>query len=373
MTTLQATTIPFVDLTRQHQPIAEQMRAAYDRVMLEGSFTLGTEVDAFEAEFASFLGARYAVGVGSGTDALHLALRACGVGEGDEVITAVNTFAATAEAIVMCGATPVFADIDPATYLIDPDAVEDAVTERTKAIIPVHLYGQCADMERIGAIARKHDLKVIEDACQAHGASTKGLMAGTAGDAGCFSFYPSKNLGAAGDGGMIVTNDDAVAARTRLLRNHGEDGQRLHLEPGYCSRLHGMQAALLRVKLRELPKWNDMRAAAASQYVAALSGSSAVLPTIAPGARHVFHLFVVQVAERDRFRQALDRRHVQTAVHYPVPLHLEPAFTGLGYRPGQFPVAEAATSRIVSLPMFPYMTEDELQRTVEAVLEATDD
>jgi len=369
--TTTATRIPFVDLTRMHDEVTAELRDAFERVMRQGSFTLGPEVEAFEREFAAFVGVSRSIGVGSGTDALHFALRACGVGAGDEVITAVNTFAATAEAIVMAGARPVFVDIDPDSFLIDLDAVEAAITPRTRAIIPVHLYGQCVDMRRLLRIAQASGLKVVEDACQAHGASRDGIAAGSAGDAGCFSFYPSKNLGAAGDGGIVTTNDPAIADRVRLLRSHGEDGQRLHIEVGYCSRLHGMQAALLRTKLPRLREWNALRAQAADEYRRLLPGDRIALPSVAADGQHVYHLYVVKTRDRDRFRARLAERGVQTAVHYPVPLHLEPAFASLGYTLGDFPQAESVTAQIVSLPMFPHLSTGEVQTVAKAVEEAS--
>ncbi len=359
--------IPFVDLTRQHQAIRAQLDAAFARVVDRGSFTLGEEVSAFEIEFAQYVGVGEAVGVGSGTDALHFALRACGVQPGDEVITAVNTFAATAEAIVMCGARPRFVDIDPDTYLMDLSAMESAITPSTKAIIPVHLYGQCVDMARVMEIARRRGIKVVEDACQAHGARANGHAAGAAGDAGCFSFYPSKNLGALGDGGMVVTNDPEIAARVGLLRNHGEDASRLHVESGYCSRLHGLQAALLRAKLPYLDEWNGLRRQAASQYDDVFAGQPVITPVVRPNAHHVYHLYVVQVEDRDAVQAGFAERQVQTGIHYAVPLHLEPAFRDVGYARGDFPAAEAVIPRILSLPMYPYLGYDEVSAVASAL------
>lgn len=364
--------IPFVDINRQHRDIESDLHAAFDRVLTQGSFTLGAEVDAFEKEFAAFVGTADAVGVGTGTDALHFALRANGVGKGDEVITPVNTFAATAEAILMCGARPVFVDIDEGTCLMDLEATEAAVTSRTRAIVPVHLYGQAVDMAEIGRIAASHGLAVVEDACQAHGATVDGAAAGAASDAGCFSFYPSKNLGALGDGGIVTTNDPEIAERVRLLRCHGEDSNRLHVEPGYCSRLHGLQAALLRAKLGHLDEWNQSRRESAAAYRDALADTGVDLPVELPGREHVYHLFVVQTDDREEFRRILSEHQVQTAVHYPIPLHLEPAFSDLGYAKGAFPVAERVTDRIVSLPMFPHLTDTEIERVAEAVTLATE-
>ncbi|HSK48285.1 MAG TPA: DegT/DnrJ/EryC1/StrS family aminotransferase [Coriobacteriia bacterium] len=371
-TDVRTMTVPFVDIARMHDPLAGGLHEAFSRVMNHGGFTLGQEVEKFEREFADYVGVSHAVGVSTGTDALHLALRALGIGVGDEVITAVNTFAATAEAILMAGARPVFVDIDPQTYLMDLAAVESAITERTRAIIPVHLYGQSVNMRQLNRIAERHDLKIVEDACQAHGAQRYGLAAGAGGDAGCFSFYPSKNLGAIGDGGMVVTDDADTAERIRLLRCHGEDGQRLHVEPGYCARLHSLQAAFLRTKLPLLDEWNQSRAEAAAAYGRAISPGSVTLPSIADGADHVFHLYVVRAPDREQFRSRLADKGVQTAIHYALPLHLEPAFAALGYGPGDFPHAEKATSEIVSLPMFPYLTEREIEYVATSVEEAAD-
>jgi dTDP-4-amino-4,6-dideoxygalactose transaminase len=363
--------VAFVDLHRMHESIQKDLDAAYHRVVGASAFTLGREVEAFEQAFAAYVGTRHAIGVASGTDALHLALRARGIGPGDEVITAVNTFAATAEAILMAGARPVFADIDE-YYLIDVDHAASLVTPRTRAIIPVHLYGQPADMIAVNELAARYDLFVLEDACQAHGSSRDGRSAGSSGDAAAFSFYPGKNLGALGDGGMVTTNDDGLAARIRLLRAHGENAERLHVEPGYCSRLHGMQAAFLAAKLPHLDSWNAMRAAAADRYDAGLHGAGVVTPAVAPGASHVYHLYVIQVDGRDGFRAELGARGIQTAVHYAWPLHVEPAFAFLGYRRGEFPKAEAAVERIVSLPMYPYLLFDEVDRVIAAVREVGD-
>jgi dTDP-4-amino-4,6-dideoxygalactose transaminase len=363
-------TVPFVDLARQHAAVEAELEAAYQRVVERGSFTLSEEVEAFEREFADYVTTSHGVGVASGTDALMLSLRALGVGAGDEVITAVNTFAATAEAIVLAGATPVFVDIDPATFLLDLDAVEAAITERTAAIVPVHLYGQCCDMERVMAIARRHGLKVVEDACQAHGATRNGKSAGCLGDAGCFSFYPSKNLGALGDGGFVATNDPELADRVRLLRCHGEGADRLHVEVGYTSRLHGMQAAFLRAKLPMLDHWNGLRHEAAMGYLSALEGAPIILPETVDGASHVYHVFCVRVNDRDAVRARLSEAGVQTGIHYALPLHLEPAFAHLGGSSGQFPVAEKAIGEILSLPMFPYLTAAEVDSVSDAVREA---
>ena len=365
--------VPFVDLRRLHGDVGDSLTAAFHRVVNEGSFTLGPELEKFEESFASYIGVAHAVGVGSGTDALHFALRACGVGPGDEVITAVNTFAATAEAILMAGARPVFVDVDEQTLLMDLDAVEAALSDRTRAIIPVHLYGQSVDMVRLVEIAERAGVKVVEDACQAHGARCGMYRAGGLGDAGCFSFYPSKNLGALGDGGIVTTDDEAIAARIRSLRNHGEDATRLHSESGYCSRLHGMQAAFLSAKLPHLEHWNSLRIQAATLYDDLLASSDVILPGRAAGVSHVFHLYVVRVHDRDRLRRELADRGIQTGIHYAVPLHLEPAFADLGFARGDFPVAERASTSIVSLPMYPFINYEEVVRVAEAVSEVTHD
>jgi len=365
--------VPFVDLTRLHGTLGDSLSSAFDTVVNESAYTLGRTVKRFEDEFAAFVGVDHAVGVGSGTDALHFALRACGVGPGDEVLTAVNTFAATAEAIVMAGARPVFVDVHPDTLLMDMDALEGALTERTRAIVPVHLYGQPVDMDRLMTIARGAGLKVVEDACQAHGARCGDRRAGAIGDAGCFSFYPSKNLGALGDGGMVTTADAEIVERVRLLRNHGEDDSRLHVLSGYCSRLHGLQAALLSEKLPHLEHWNALRAEAASVYDRLLAPSGVVRPGRAAGVTHVFHLYPIRVPGRDAVRAALGDRGIQTGIHYAVPLHMEPAFADLAYSPGDFPVAEEAARSMISLPMYPFITEEELALVAGAVSEVIRD
>lgn len=358
--TTETRPVPFMDLARQHDRMGTGLHDAFERVLAHGGFTLGPEVEAFEREFASYVGVAEGVGVATGTDALHLALRSLGIGAGDEVITAANTFAATAEAILMAGARPVFVDIDPTTHLMDLDAVEPAISVNTAAIIPVHLYGQCVDMTAVRSLADKYELAVIEDACQAHGASRNGIGVGAASDAACFSFYPSKNLGAIGDGGIVVTDRPEVAESVRLLRNHGEDASRLHTEPGYCARLHGLQSAFLREKLPYLDEWNRSRQQAAAAYDKALASLPVVRPSAARGAEHVYHLYVVRVQDRDRVRAELAERGVQSGIHYAVPLHLEPAFAHLGFGAGDFPHAEKAASEILSLPMFPYLSDEEV-------------
>jgi len=365
----QARQVPFVNLRRLHHAMGGSLEAAFLRTVDNAAFTMGAPLEEFEKTFAAYIAVSHGVGVGSGTDALHLAIRACGIGAGDEVITAVNTFAATAEAILMAGATPVFVDVEPDTLLMDVSSVERATTSRTRAIIPVHLYGQPVEMGPLLDFAHSRGLRVIEDACQSHGARYGLFRTGGIGDIGCFSFYPSKNLGALGDGGIVTTDDDEIAERIRLLRNHGEAKDRLHVEPGYCSRLHALQAAFLQQKLPYLDEWNMLRMRAAEIYGDLLGETDAVLPVRREGVTHVYHLYVIRVKNRDRVRQALGEMGIQTGIHYQVPLHLEPAFEGLGYTKGDFPIAEEAAAQILSLPMYPYIDYDEITRVSEAVKE----
>lgn len=361
--------IPLIDLSRQYFSIKEEIDEAVSRVIERGAFTLGSELELFEENFARFCGTKFAVGVGSGTDALHFALKALGVGQGDEVITVPNTFVATVEAILMCGARPVFADVDERTYNIDIFQLEKALSERTKAIIPVHLYGQPAEMDEIISFAQKHNLKVVEDACQAHGARYMGKRVGSFGDAGCFSFFPSKNLGAFGDGGVVVTDSQEIAEKVKRLRHHGHVDKFTHLEPGFCSRLHNLQAAVLNVKLNYLDEWNRKRQNLSALYTRLLKELPVKTPLVHERAEHVFHLFVVRVKERDLLRKFLEERGVQTGIHYPIPIHLQPAYRDLGYREGSFPVAETIAKQIVSLPLFPEMREEEVGAVVNAFKE----
>lgn len=361
--------VPFVDLQRLHAEVMPELRRAFEDVVAKGAFTLGEAVERFERDFASYIGVSDAIGVASGTDALHLALRACGVQPGDEVITAANTFTATAEAIVMAGATPVFVDVDEDTLLATPEAIEAAITERTRAVVPVHLHGQPVDMDAVMDIAARHGIKVVEDACQAHGARCGVFRAGGFGDAGCFSFYPGKNLGALGDGGIVTTSDPMIAERVRLLRSHGEDAARMHLEVGYCSRLHGLQAAFLSEKLMYLDEWNARRQKAASLYDDLLADTPVHLPGRASGRSHVFHLYVIRTRDRDEVRARLADRGVQTGIHYALPLHLEPAYEYLGYRRGEFPVAESSAASMISLPMHPHIEYSEVAVVADAIKE----
>ena len=367
--TVTSLRIPLVDLVAQYRSIKSEIDAAIQRVLDRGQFILGPEVEALERELAAYCDAAYAVTVASGTDALELALRAYGIGPGDAVITTALSFVATAEAIAVVGARPVFVDIDPVTYTIEPALVERAVTPQTKAIIPVHLYGHPCDMEALLAVAERHRLTVIEDCAQAIGATWDGRKVGTFGDAAAFSFYPSKNLGAYGDGGLVVTNDASLAERVRLLRLHGSRDNIHHEVLGRNSRLDELQAAILRVKLRHLEAWNERRRMHAATYDRALRplGDKVMFPKAHPAARHVYHLYPVRVGERQAFREALAAEGIATQIHYPLPLHLEPAFTSLGYAPGACPHAEQAAQEIVSLPMYPELTSRQVDQITQAV------
>ena len=359
--------IPFVDLKAQYQSIKEEVNGAIQGVLDSCQFTLGSEVVAFEKEFAEYSGSVHGMGVNTGTSALHLALLAAGVGRGDEVITVPFTFVATVSAVDYTGAKAVFVDIDPVTFTMDPAQVEAAITPRTKAIIPVHLYGQSADMDPILAIAKKHGLVVIEDAAQAHGAEYKGRRCGSMGDMGCFSFYPGKNLGAAGEGGMVVTANPEFARTIRMLRDWGAEKKYHHVLKGYNFRLEGIQGAVLRVKLRHLEKWTEARRAAAKRYDSLLIGSGVGLPKQMDYARHVYHIYAVRTTERAAMQEALNAQGVQTGIHYPFPVHLLPAFADLGYHAGQFPHAERAANEVLSLPMFPELTPGQSEQVSAAV------
>jgi len=360
--------IPLVDLKAQFRVIGPEVMAQVGGVLESMCLNLGPNVARFEEEFAAYCGVSHGVGVGSGTDALALALRALGVGPGDEVVTAPLTFMGTVEAIALCGARPVFADVDPETCTLDPESLAAAIGPRTVAIVPVHLYGLPADMERVMAVARRHGLAVVEDACQAHGAEYRGRRAGSLGHVAAFSFYCSKNLGAYGDGGMVVTDDAALARRVRLLRSHGETRRYRHVLLGTTSRLDELQAAVLRVKLRHLDGWNAARCALAAEYMRRLAGLPGLsLPAEPAWARHVYHLFVVRHPWRDDLRRYLARRGIATGIHYPLPAHLQPACAHLGYGPGDFPVAERLARQVLSLPLFPELTSEQLERVAGAV------
>ena len=369
---MHQSTIPLVDLKAQYAALRTDIDAAIARVIANTSFIMGPEVRAFEEAFAAWCRARYAVGVSSGTAALELTLRALGVGPGDEVVTTPFTFIATAEAISATGATPVFADIDPATYNLDPAAVEEAITPATRALLPVHLYGQPADMAALAAIAQRHGLWLIEDAAQAHGAEVAGKRVGSLGHAACFSFYPGKNLGAYGDGGAVTTNDEALAGRLRKLRDHGRVSKYVHDELGYGHRLDALQAAILGAKLPHLDAATAERQRLAARYNDLLAGSDLVLPFVPEDVTPVWHLYVVRTPRRDDLLASLKRQGIEAGIHYPLPLHLQPAYRGLGLGPGSFPVAEAAAQQVLSLPLFPEMTNEQQERVAAALVKSID-
>ena len=362
-------TIPYLDLSLQNDPLRPELEEALGRVLDSGSYILGEEVEAFEREFAAVCGARHAVAVSSGTRALHLALVASGVGPGDEVIVPPFTFVATAAAVVYAGATPVFADIEPASFTLDPVRVEEAVTERTRAVIPVHLYGQCADMEALGEVARRHGLTLIEDAAQAHGAAFGSRRAGTLGDYGCFSFYPTKNLGALGEGGLVTTEDADAARRLRLLRDWGQEVKYEHRMLAFNARMQAFQGALLRVKLRHLEAWTQARRALAERYRALLAEGPVAPPPELPGRRHVWHCFTVRVPERPALREGLAARGIGTAVHYPVALHRQPLFASVGSGRASFAEAERAAEEVLCLPLYPGLSDEAPSRVVAALRE----
>ena len=354
--------VPFIDLKAQQAEIMEEVGPEVLSILADAAFIGGPHVDAFEREYAEYVGSRHCVGVGNGTDALELALRATGVSRGDEVIIPVNTFIATAEAASRIGAVPVFVDVDPDYLLIDPAAVEAAVTPRTRAIVPVHLYGQTAPMEILTPIAERHGVVIVEDAAQSQGSSSCAGRAGALGHVGATSFYPGKNLGAAGDAGAVLTDDPAIADFVRNLGTHGSSVKYVHDRVGMNSRLDAVQALVLRAKLRHLDGWNAARRAAAARYAEMLADVPDVrVPSIRPGNEDVWHLYVVQVDERDRVLAELAARGIGAAIHYPTSLHLTAAYAHLGYRQGEFPVAEAAAGRILSLPIFPHLTADQQQ------------
>ena len=364
--------VPFVDLGPQTQAVRNEVIQRWSKIMDGNSFILGAEVKEFEERFAKYCGARYALGVANGTDALILALRSLNVGPGDEVIAPTNTFVATVEAIAHVGATPVLVDISPGTHNIDVNQLEKFVTPRTKAIIPVHLYGCPADMAPILEVAEGHGIAVIEDAAQAHGATYQGRKAGSMGSIGCFSFYPAKNLGAFGDGGAIVTDREDVVSQVRMLRDHGSPSKYEHDVVGYNSRLDTIQAAVLNAKLGRLDEWNKMRQRNAQIYDDMLAEVPGVVtPKVPQGTSHVFHLYVIRLLseDRERVRQRLQERGVQTGIHYPMPVHLTKAFRHLGYREGSFPVAEEVSQQILSLPMYPELQPDQIYYVVQQLKE----
>jgi dTDP-4-amino-4,6-dideoxygalactose transaminase len=362
--------VPFLDLKSHHAPMLEEINAAIQEVIDSAAFAGGPFVTRFEEDFAAYCDARYAIGVGSGTEALWLVLLALGVGPGDEVITVPNSFMATAEAITYCGAKPVFVDVDEQTYNMDPAGLEQAVTTRTKAIIPVHLFGQPADMDPILEFARKRGLFVVEDAAQAHGAIYKGRKVGTLGDAGCFSFYPGKNLGAFGEAGAIVTNNDALQEKIRILRDHGQIRKYHHTMVGWNARMDGIQGAILQIKLRHLEKGNELRRSHAAHYDTALRGAEDIIvPFHARNVQHVYHVYAIRVQDRDEVMRLLTQKGVGSGVHYPVPIHLQEAYSALGYKPGAFPIAERCATEFLSLPMFPELTSTQVETVVQSLKE----
>ncbi len=362
--------IPFVDLKAQNDPLRPELSAALARVLDQGAFALGPEVAAFEAEFAAYCGVAHAVGVNSGTSALQLALAALGVGPGAEVIVPPLSFIATAAAVLYLGARPVFADIDPETYTLDPRACEAAVTPRTRAIVPVHLFGQVARMDELGALASRSGLALVEDACQAHGAESGGRRAGALGAAGCFSFYPTKNLGALGEAGLITTPDAALAKTLRGLRDWGQERKYEHSVLAYNARMDGFQGAVLRAKLPHLEAFTRARRAHAQRYAKLLAGSRVAAPIELPGSRHVYHVFAVRVPERERVREALAAQGIGSMVIYPLPLHLQPALRQLGHARGDFPHAERAARELLALPIYPELPPGAPERVVAALLAA---
>jgi dTDP-4-amino-4,6-dideoxygalactose transaminase len=362
-----ATKVPFFDLKAQYREIEEEIRDALQRVCRNASFILGEEVAAFEREFAEYCGVKHCVALNSGTSALHLALLAEDVGPGHEVITTPNTFIATAESILYTGARPVFVDIDPATANIDPKRIEEAITPRTRAVVPVHLYGRPADLDPILEIARRHNLAVVEDACQAHGARYRGKRVGGFGRAAVFSFYPSKNLAAYGEGGALTTNHDDVARLARTLRNHGEVSRYEHSHVGYNYRMEGFQGAVLRVKLRRLEAWTKIRQEFARLYRARLAGVRLELPEDDPQSEATYHLFAIYIEDRNRVRAELEARGVGTVIHYPKPLHLQKALAFLGRPPGSFPQAERACEQVLCLPLYPEITAEQVEYVSRAL------
>ena len=361
--------IHFGDLKRQYLSIKTEIDEAISRVFDRGWFILGENVESFEKEFADYCGTGFAIGVGSGTEALHLALLACDVRAGDEIITVPNTAVPTVSAISFANASATFVDIDPRSYTMDPSKIEEKITSKTKVILPVHLYGHPADMDAITDIAKNYNLKVIEDACQAHGAKYKDRKVGALGDVGCFSFYPSKNLGAFGDGGMIVTNDETLAHKLRLLRNYGQEKRYHHTLKGFNSRLDEMQAAILRVKLKYLDGWNEKRRKIAQDYCNLIESDSIIKPTEEDFAYHIFHLFVIRCKHRNQLQAYLNQKGIQTLIHYPIPIHLQQAYAELELGKGSYPISEEYAEQILSLPMFPELVDEEIEAISTAINE----
>ena len=359
--------VPYLDLKAQYHSIKPEIDAAIARVLDSCQFILGPEVAAFEQEFAAYCGASECIALNSGTSALHLALLAAGVGPGDEVITVPYTFVASVAAVCYAGARPVLVDIDPRSFTMDPAAIEAAITPRTKAILPVHLYGQPADMDPIMEVARRHGLVVIEDAAQAHGAKYKDRPVGSIGDIACFSFYPGKNLGAYGEGGAVTTSNPEYARTIRMLRDWGQDRKYHHVLRGYNYRMEGFQGAILRVKLRHLEQWTEARRAVVRQYNQLLADAAVERPQEMPWARHVYHVYTVRSEDRDNLQAALLAEGIQTAIHYAVPVHLQPAYADLGYSRGDLPQSEKAADEVLSLPLYPEMPDDHIQKVSQAL------
>ncbi len=360
--------VPFLDLKAQYATIKDEIHAAVADVMQNTAFAGGPFVAKFEQAFAQFCGTKHAIGVGNGTDALWLSLLAIGIGPGDEVITVPDTFIATAEAISYCGAKPVFVDVDETSYNMDPARFEAAITPKTKAVLPVHLFGQPVDMDPILAIAKAHGLHLIEDACQAHGAQYKGRNAGSMGVTGCFSFYPGKNLGAYGEAGAIVTNDDAIAAKIRVFRDHGQAKKYYHDAIGWNARMDGIQGAILSVKLKYLADWNEARRAHAREYTELLAPVKQVITPVEAGyARHVFHIYAIRIKERDRLMAYLAEKGISCGIHYPVPVHLQKAYQSLGLGEGNFPVAERCATEFLSLPMYAELTSEQIRFVADQI------
>jgi dTDP-4-amino-4,6-dideoxygalactose transaminase len=365
--------VPFGDLSRRYDSLRDSLDRAVRETMRDGWFVLGNRGAEFERSFAAWCGASHGIGVASGTDALNIALRACGIRPGDEVITAANTCVPTVVGIMLSGAVPVLVDIEPSSYTMDPAKLEDRMTSRTRGIVPVHLYGQCADMTSICEIARRHNLLVIEDCAQSHGAMVGGRMAGTMGDAAAFSFYPTKNLGAFGDGGLVLTSDAEIAERARLLRNYGQREVYHHEIHGFNSRLDEIQAAILQVQLPNIDLWNERRRNIADRYRRGLAGANVICPITREGRTHVFHLYVVRVSNRAAVMRRLAAAGIGTKIHYPVPLHRQPAYPELADGKGTFPVTDHLSETILSLPMFPELRDEEVHYIVECLRDTTSD
>ena len=361
--------IQFVDLKKQYQPLKEEILEGFSDVLDSMYLFLGKNVQAFEKEFSEFCEVKHGIGVSDGTSALHIILRALEIGPGDEVITPVNTFIATAEAIAMVGAKPVLVDIDPQTYLMDLDQVEAKITPKTKVILPVHLYGQLVDMRELRDLANSHGIKVVEDACQAHGAAFDGKQAAAYGDAAAYSFYFSKNLGAYGEAGFITTNDDEIARRVRMIRDHGSEQKYCHDLIGMNSRLDELQAVVLRAKLKHLADWNEARRSHAQIYTELFDPSMVTTPIEVKGAKHIYHLYVIRAPQRDDLQNYLKENGIFTGIHYPIPIHQQKAFSYLGYQTGDFPETEKAVTEILSIPMFAELSDEDIERIVDTVHE----